>query len=262
MTTLIAGGDSYIYGQELADCEWGVQHSTNTFSALLAKTFDLDYKCTAIPGYSNTAIARSVLNQCLTIKTDRVVLVTWTYTNRFELSTDFPIIQQLEHRSNVWYGISPTNLERNRKDHPEFIGVVDGFLKWTGLTDYYQYYTTLKEILYLQNFLKVHNIPYMFTSADTAICFQNAKEILKHDDNVHTLRNMLDEIDWNHWYLFPHNGVDWLSTSSPNGFRNWALENKFEHGEGKHPLEQAHQAAHDVLQDKFNEMVIQAISKD
>lgn len=262
MTILIAGGDSYICGLELADDLWPKKYSMNTFPALLAKTYNLDYDCIAVPGYSNSAIARSVVNQCLLTPGSKIVLVTWTYTNRFEMSTDIPIVPPLGYRSNVWYGISPSNLERNRKDNPEFIGMVDEFLKWSGLIPYYKYYNTLKEILYLQNFLKVHNIPYLFTSADTAISFQNANEILKYDDNISTLKNLLNEIDWNQWQLFPHNGADWLSTNQPNGFRDWAEENKFELGPGYHPLEAAHSHAHDILKDKFNEVVTQTNLKD
>jgi len=259
MTTLISGGDSYTYGLELADCKWPTRPSSHTFSALLAKSYNLDYVCTAIPGYSNSAIARSVINKCIEVKQDYAVIVTWTYINRFELSTDTPIITEYEHRSNAWYGICPSNLEKIRKEFPGFIGMVDQFLKWTGLTEYYKYYTTLKEILYLQNFLKVHNIPYLFTSADSSICFQKSSEIIKHDDNIHTLKNMLSEVDWNQWHLFPNNGIDWLLTSSPNGFKTWATEKKFKTGPGFHPLEDAHLSAHNILKDKFNELVVQTI---
>lgn len=264
MTTLIAGGDSYVYGLELADCvqKGDYDYSTYTFPALLAKTYNLDYTCVAIPGYSNSAIARSVVNECLTRKENLVVLVAWTYTNRFEVSTEFPLVKPLNYTSNVWYGISPASIERKRKDYPEFIRMVDEFLKYTGLTKYYQYYTTLKEILYLQNFLKVHDIPYLFTSADNAISFQKAGDIIEHDDNVDTLKNMLNEVDWQHWQLFPHNGVDWLSTNSPNSFRSWANENKFEFGPEKHPLEQAHVHAHDIFKDRFNELVAKVNLKD
>lgn len=262
MTTLIASGDSYVYGSELLDCEQTRHHSMNTFPALLAKTHNLEYKCIAVAGYSNSAIARSAVNQCLTTKDTKIVLVSWTYTDRFEMSTEYPILPPSGYRSNVWYSISPSNLERDRKSWPDFISTIDSFLKHTGLTDYYRYYTALKEILYLQNFLKVHNIPYLFTSADTAISFQKTKDIIEHDDNIGTLKNMLNEIDWSHWELFPCNGADWLSTKSPNGFRRWAEENKFQLGPEQHPLEQAHIHAHDILKDKFNELVTQTNHKD
>lgn len=256
MTTLIAGGDSFVYGKELKDCQWGLTHSLSTFPALLSKTYNLEYNCTAIPGYSNSAIARSVINSCLSVK-DKVVLVTWTYTDRFEFSTEFSIVRQLPHRSNVWYGISPSNLDRNREYYPEFIDMVDKFLKYTGLTNYYRFYTTIKEILYLQYFLKQNKIPYLFTSADNAICFQNTEEILKYDDNVFTLRNMLNEIDWNNWFLFPNKDIDWLSTKNPLGFFQWAKQNRYEFGPEFHPLEEAHMSAHNIIKDRFNELVIQ-----
>jgi hypothetical protein len=76
------------------------------------------------------------------------------------------------------------------------------------------------------------------------------------------LKNLLDEIDWHQWHLFPHNNVELLSTKSPNGFRNWAEENQFDLGPGRHPLENAHMSAHNILQDKFNELVIQINKKN
>ena len=47
----------------------------------------------------------------------------------------------------------------------------------------------------------------------------------------------------------------WLTTS-PRGFYQWAVENKYDIGPMQHPLEQAHRDAAILMQEKFNELVI------
>ncbi len=92
MGKLIAGGDSFIYGSELSDCvdENGSEHiSKLTFPALIAKEQGLEYVCTAMPGYSNTAIRRNVMNACEIYRSDiDLVIVQWTFSSRFEFRFD------------------------------------------------------------------------------------------------------------------------------------------------------------------------------
>jgi hypothetical protein len=77
--TLVAGGDSIIWGSELADCPHGGinGYSRSTFSALLSD----DYRCVAYPGISNKDIVVKVKNAIDTIK-NTLVLVCWTWPTR------------------------------------------------------------------------------------------------------------------------------------------------------------------------------------
>jgi hypothetical protein len=54
---LVAAGDSFIWGSELADSPHGGPngYSNNTFSALLAQQTNMDYVCAAYPGNANNA---------------------------------------------------------------------------------------------------------------------------------------------------------------------------------------------------------------
>ena len=88
----------------------------------------------------------------------------------------------------------------------------------------------------LQTALKEIKVPYLFTCADNCL-----------------LEWLNDDTDWDHWFLFPP-GAAW-ETPSPRGFYQWAVENKYPVGPDGHPLDAAHQAAADLIRNKFNEVV-------
>jgi len=71
-----------------------------------------------------------------------------------------------------------------------------------------------------------------------------------------TLNSLFRQIDFQHWYLFPA-GAEW-ETTTPRGFYQWAMENKYPIGT-THPLEQAHLDATKLMQEKFNELVKKSV---
>ena len=79
---LVAAGDSYIWGSELADCR--NDYSKQTFSALLAQQSNMDYVCAAHPGNANNAISRMAIDALSKIDSDKFLLVEWTYPQRCE----------------------------------------------------------------------------------------------------------------------------------------------------------------------------------
>jgi hypothetical protein len=90
MTTVLAGGDSFIWGSELADSPHGGPngYSHNTFSSLLATT----YICVAYPGLGNKEIAQRVRDYLTYMKNDVFVLVCWTWATRDnEIDSDIHI---------------------------------------------------------------------------------------------------------------------------------------------------------------------------
>jgi hypothetical protein len=66
------------------------------------------------------------------------------------------------------------------------------------------------------------------------------------------------EIDWKKWYLFPA-GTAANETTTPRGFYQWAIENKYNMGSDGHPLESAHKDAALLIKEKFNELVEKSI---
>jgi hypothetical protein len=77
---IVAGGDSFVWGSELADSPHGGPGgwSMNTFPALLSGS---GYRCAAYPGNSNQDIANSVVVSCKGFNPDAVI-VCWTWATR------------------------------------------------------------------------------------------------------------------------------------------------------------------------------------
>ena len=180
----VAGGDSMIWGSELADSPHGGPdgYSRNTFAALLAGD---EYHCSAYPGIGNKQIYSRIRGDLTWMKRCGVI-VCWTWPSRDdELDSD----------------------------------------KW---------------IIGLQQYLKFHDYPYLFTCVDNCIITDNP------------------EIDWDRWYMFPAGqGAD--QTETPRGFYQWAVENKYSVGAEGHPLEQAHRDAEKLIKERFDELVTKNI---
>lgn len=96
---IVAGGDSFIWGSELSDhCHGGAGgYSHKTFPALLAA--DHEYTCAAYPGNSNTQICNNVLLhliRTMSLRTDQLVLVCWTWPTRDSIYDSVSMIQRLQ----------------------------------------------------------------------------------------------------------------------------------------------------------------------
>jgi len=100
---IVAGGDSMVWGSELADSPNGGPngYSRNTWPALLATN---GYICAAYPGYSNYEIAKDLK---LVIK-DHIdipfVIVCWTWPTRDKTYTSDRVIREFEHHCK-YHGI-------------------------------------------------------------------------------------------------------------------------------------------------------------
>jgi len=256
---IIAAGDSFVYGSELAS-------PANTFTALLGAD-----ECVAWPGYSNDAIARTTIERCEQGGVSGAI-VSWTFPGRYE----FRFAYDTRQRKSPWYSINAWTIKDDVTDiEREFVtknkaildtqletirtakktGVVDfakTFFTHVGSTEYWEVYSSLKEIVYLQNYLKVNNIPYMFTCADNSLLYNHTVD---QGDSV--INSLTMQIDMNKWFWFPA-GTKPNETCDPRGFYQWAKENKYPIGT-THPLELAHSDAANLMQEKFNEMVKKSI---
>lgn len=256
---IIAAGDSFVYGSEL-------QSPANTFTALLGAD-----ECIAWPGYSNDAIARTTIERCEQGGVTGAI-VSWTFPGRYEFRFSYDTRQ----KKTPWYAINawtiqndPGVIEREFVTHDVNIldaqiktierakqtGVAefaDAFYKHVGGTEYWEIYSTLKEIVYLQNYLVLNKIPFMFTCADNSIFYNHTAN---NADGVIT--SLLNQIDQTRWFWFPA-GAGANQTEMPRGFYQWAVENKYPVGT-THPLEQAHQDAAELMKEKFNDLVKKSV---
>lgn len=258
---IVAGGDSFIFGSEL-------QSPNNTFTALLSKGYE--YRCVAWPGIGNDGIARRVIQSVEALLPKKIfVLVNWTFPGRYE----FKFTYDTGQRTREWYSITPWTIKDTTLIEKEFVtknnyilnehqetvarakntGVFDfaqTFYKHVGSGEYWEIYSSLKEIVYLQNYLKLNQIPYLFTCADNSVLYNYT---IDHADlNIQSLYKQII-LDEKNWFWFPA-GTRSNETTTPRGFYQWSLENKYPIGT-THPLEQAHVAAAQLLQEKFNELV-------
>lgn len=185
MTTVLAGGDSFIWGSELADSPHGGTngYSKSTFTALLAD----NYICAAYPGIGNAEIASRIKSNLPLVSNDVIVIVCWTWPSR-----DSALDSDIHIQS-------------------------------------------------LQDLLNLHKYQYMFTCADNCV--------------------ITGKLDYSKWFMFPPATEKWLTTD-PRGFYQWAVENKYKCGPDKHPLEQAHRDAADLMREKFNELVKKSIQQN
>jgi len=268
---IVAGGDSFIFGAELADQENGV-HSNSTYPALLAKEAGFKYECAAWSGNANNAIVRMTMTACEKLKSQGeqiTAIVTWTFTNRYEFRFNYhtghiispwgsinswSIIDNIEDISKEFHVGNDLILTQQKKtlQIAKYSGVNEfakTFFKHVGDNEYYELYSSLKEILFLQNYLKINNIPYLFLPADNHF-YNHPNYYRQRDEYIDCLYN---QIDWDRWFFFP-SGTQPYETMEPRGFYQWAVENKYPIGT-THPLEEAHQAAAKLLQERFNELV-------
>jgi hypothetical protein len=252
---IIAAGDSFVYGSEL-------QSPANTFTALLGAD-----ECVAWPGFSNDAISRTTIERCEQGGVTGVI-VSWTFPGRYEFRFSYDTGQKKSpwYAFNVWTvksdidSIKKEFVSDNQKiliaqkqtiERARQTGVAefaDIFYKHVGGSEYWEIYSSLKEIVYLQNYLKVKGISYMFTCADNSILYNYT---ISNADSI--IVSLFNQIDMACWFWFPA-GVNPQDTQQPRGFYQWAIENKYPIGT-THPLEQAHLEASKLMQEKFNELV-------
>ena len=269
----VAGGDSFVFGSELKDC--GPHWSNSTFPALLSKD-NGGYVCVAWPGDGNDAIARSVMHTCERLKNeDKAVIVSWSFPGRYE----FRFAYNTGQRKSPWYSINAWTIKDNATEiEQEFVtkdtAILDAqlesiskaketavadfakvFYSHVGSTEYWEVYSSLKEIVFLQNYLQLNQIPYLFTCADNSIIFNHT---VNERDSV--INSLYSQIDFDKWFWFPE-GKGHNETCAQRGFYQWARENKYPVGT-THPLEEAHQDAAKLMQEKFNEMVKKSVQQN
>jgi hypothetical protein len=99
----VAGGDSMVWGSELADSPHGGPngYSRRTFAALLAGE---NYICAAYPGIGNKEIARRVIDsveQLIFTNIPQLVLVCWTWSTRDHTVNSDESILELQQYLNL-----------------------------------------------------------------------------------------------------------------------------------------------------------------
>jgi len=246
MACLIAGGDSFTFGSELQGCydENNVEvASPNSYASLIASEAKLDYQCVAFPGHSNDAISRTVIDTCNNTQDIELVIVCWTFPVRYEFrfndeleqisvwntfTSEREIKSQFNYQNDI---VLQHHIDKfNRDEERGLNGFARTFFGHVGSSKIHETYNYLSNIVNLQNYLKLNDIPYLFLSVDQSI--EECKYWCSKDSN----KRLLNQIDLSNWFWFPGN----------LGFYTWSLENKFPFGT-THPLEPAHSEAAELI---------------
>lgn len=266
--TIVVGGDSFIYGSELAD---GVTPfdpngtepareivSQSTFTALLVQDMSQEYTCVAYPGYANSAIRRTVMNACEQTKDTSLVVVCWSFPGRYEFRFNYDTEEQWVNWGSInpWSAIDDVDIIKkdfksdndvilehhinnlNRANRTGVSTFAKTFYQHVGSNGHYQLWDSYTQIVMLQQYLQLKNIPYVFTTVDECL-LKNHK--YWSDESISTLYN---QIDLSRWVMFPGN----------RGFYTWARDENYKFGT-THPLEQAHVDAFKYIKETHYAMV-------
>lgn len=262
---VVSGGDSFTFGAELAD-DISTTPSPSSWANLVAVRISRKHINTAKSGRSNSFIARQVLYQLkkaldLGIQPQKIfVQVMWTFTDRHEIALGKEIITD---NDSPWAWITPYSnvdethsewfrqLNKSTKNYQSVkkslkekyinnkqLGIVDyatAYQKLTVGNNLNDAYISVKEILLLQNFLKLKGIKYFFTTvdyhADIGIFVDSSQ-----GPGCQFIAMYRELIDCSRWYKFPESV----------GFCDWARKNNYEFATS-HPLEKAHLDAADLI---------------
>lgn len=222
-------GCSFIFGSDLPDDTNGVGEpwfpaSQLTWPALLAQHHNYTYECHARPGSGNLRILEKVLSQATT--EPAVFVIGWSWIDRFDYVTDaleFPLHLRhpydLANDQNIWQTIRPGSSSSE--------------------SDFYyrnlhtQYRDKLSTLIHMRTAIDVLNqrqIPFIMTYMDELI-FERQYHV---NAAVIDLQN----------YVLPY-----MTKFEDQTFLDYSRRHGFPVSPGLHPLQQAHQAAFELLKD-------------
>ena len=215
---VISFGDSFTFGNDLADCQEGTSSSPAvssklTWPALIAKYHNLRYECLAYPGIGNLRILESLLNADVK---DSICIINWSWIDRFDFCSS---------NTEEWETMRPSgNASLSKYYYKNFHG---------------QYQDMLSNLIYINtaiNYLQSKNVKFYMTAIDDLL-FEKIVPTWHHPAAVETLQSSIT----------PHiNYFDKLT------FLEWAKNNNFPISDKWHPLEQAHQAAFEYIRDTYD----------
>ena len=206
---LLAGGDSFTWGNELPDCDES-RFSRLSWSALLAEQHGMTYNCVAEGGASNQTIARKVM-EAVDSSTEMVVVM-WTFPVRHELLLRRDHADRLK-RSYV--NVSPWHALEEKdaalRQYAESLMSI--------AAHEYHEQQSIAAVYSLYSFLRSRNIEFLFSAAS-----QQVYEMLARTSPLSA------ELKTASWYR------------RGEGFYDWAKQQGYKMTELGHPIAEAHRA--------------------
>ena len=258
---VISAGDSFTFGAELKS-DNSVNPSPYSWANLVAQRIGKHHINVARSGRSNSYIARHVLHEIQEAISNGIlpnkifVQVMWTFTNRSEFAISIPTAEydspwmfftpysHVDETESTWFKSVNRELPtwkdvytrlKSSYNKNKNLGIVDfakhydRLVKTELLNDSY---TSMKEVILLQNTLLLYEIPYLFTYVSQDVMYGLFTDATDSDGSkyLHSLRSFNRE---ENWFRFPGDYQTYV------GFDDWAKANKYEYATS-HPLELAH----------------------
>lgn len=220
---LISFGDSFTYGSDLSDSEYYGIHSKCTWPALLANDLSREYVCIAEPGSSNSKIARQYWGMSGLINQDDLVVINWTWVDRWEL-WDESIPGNDNHMLADSDGATWLQQRPGDSTHQYY---------WKSLHSERQ--DKWQSLVFIQTVvqdLTSRKIPFIITCIDSLLMDQ-----VWHCPNF--VRNLQDSIS-------PY--VSWFDGKS---FLDWSKSKGYAISSKLHPLEDAHLNAFEYMKNEI-----------
>lgn len=203
-------GCSFIFGTDLRDdgrTGAWAVPSKLTWPALLAQHHQWDYECFARPGSGNLQITEKLLNQMID-PTPAVYVVGWTWIDRFDYTAA---------DTQKWHTVMPVDTDSTAETYYKHLH-----------SEYRDKLTTLLNIKLSIDTLKSHGHQFVMTYMDD----------LMFDTRWNTSPAVSELQRYCEPYMTRFDGKNFLEYSKEKGF---------EISQTLHPLENAHQAAFELI---------------
>ena len=217
MATLKSFGCSFIFGSDLLDSTANSEiyvPSQHTWPAHVAQHLNFEYECHACPGSGNLQILERLLNQLPTTTSSDLVVVGWTWIDRFDYYHG-------NHDSgsglSPWITIMPTDDTDLAKTYYRDLH-----------SEYKDKFNCLSYIRLAIDSLKQKNIPFVMTYMDRLLFdkrWNTSPGVLEMQSLIEPYMTMFDSqtfLEWSRKHNYPESA-------------NW------------HPLEEAHQNAFELV---------------
>lgn len=214
-TKVVAIGDSFTRGDELADCQL---HNTNDFSAysrktwpaLVANNLQVDYDCIATGGRGNQWISWQV-SRLLHRLENHLVIINWSWFARFDY---------IDAETDTW-----------KTTHPRHEDKLDHYFYRNYDSDIWNLHRNLQQMHSTIALLQQNKINFLMTCLDPLLHTKSFGETPAHKTWQDVTTSLQDQVLH---YILNFYGYTFLE---------WAKHKNFEIGPGGHPLENAHTEA-------------------
>jgi len=218
---VIAVGDSFTRGDELADCPdqlheylFPFKYSNYTWPAQVADLIDCDYECYALGGIGNQWISWKTADR---LEPGTLVIVNWTWFERFDYVDTINV-------KDVWTTTHPRH--ENKLNH-YFYRNLD--------SDIWNLHRNLQQMHSTISLLQQNNVDFIMTCLDSSYRtkFNSIRpagsNVSRHWENAIT--NLQAQV------------IPYILDFEDMSFLEWSKYKNFEFGCNGHPLEKAHAEA-------------------